>query len=67
MFDFVVAVLSTPRPAIVCTALGAAFAYLAWTYLPVTTDRTAISTVFVVGGFVVGMIWSAASETRKKK
>jgi hypothetical protein len=66
MFDFITSALLTPGPAWIGIALGLIAAYLAWTYLPESVDRTSIAAWLIAIGFAGGLLWAAAGSTKKE-
>ena len=64
MFDFIASALLTPGAAWVGTALGILAAFLAWTYLPESTDRASIGAWLIAVGFAGGLLWSAVPSKK---
>ena len=54
MIEIITNLLTAHLGALIGGALGIGAAYLAWTFLPPSFDRTSIGAILVVGGFLAG-------------
>jgi hypothetical protein len=47
-------------------ALGLTGAWVAWTYLPGTTDRASIAALILISGIVLGVVFASVGRERRK-